>query len=299
MASRLTRTKEQVERRVLRLVDAFQKRAQATGNRLAEGRIGEVTVVLGYAEPGYGGLVADDVVIALGNWNRISRYREHAHPGDDLPARLGKRIEQAGADIQWSDEWDTCCRCGRAIRVSPDSYSWKRSYVVENDCEVSCGDCTLEDPASYLASLEGDESRAVTLDVDPAKHGYKRLPRDFESGFHQGQDDDPGAIAKALRARGVERFLFRVDDVGQFDVSFSAYVHESEVAGSPLGALVSAEEARGRSPSAGLKAALQDSARAEAAVPPGDGPIVVKLDVAEGKATAKRVSPEEFIDGEA
>lgn len=35
-------------------------------------------------------------------------------------------------------------------------------------------------------------------------------------------------VAKELQAKGIERFLFQLDSVGQFDGRWSVYVHESE-----------------------------------------------------------------------
>jgi hypothetical protein len=38
----------------------------------------------------------------------------------------------------------------------------------------------------------------------------------------------PAQVAKELRAKGISRFLFNIDDVGQFDSHWSVYVHEDE-----------------------------------------------------------------------
>ena len=51
----------------------------------------------------------------------------------------------------------------------------------------------------------------------------------FENGFHPGQNDDPKKIANKLEENGVSRYLFSVDDKGQFDIHFSVYVHSDEV----------------------------------------------------------------------
>jgi hypothetical protein len=42
------------------------------------------------------------------------------------------------------------------------------------------------------------------------------------------RNDDPHKVAKELRAKGISRFLFNIDDVGQFDSHWSVYVHEDE-----------------------------------------------------------------------
>lgn len=65
--------------------------------------------------------------------------------------------------------------------------------------------------------------------VDPSDHGFERLDVDFESGFHPGQDSDPSVIAEELESRGVERFLFEIESVGQFDASFCVWVDSEEI----------------------------------------------------------------------
>ena len=68
----------------------------------------------------------------------------------------------------------------------------------------------------------------MTFDVDPCDHGYKDTGVEYETGWHPGQTDDPEKIAKELRAKGVSRFLFKIDATGQFDTRWSVYVHEDE-----------------------------------------------------------------------
>lgn len=124
-----------------------------------------------YAEPGYG---PAKLGVLFANWNDITEYREGGVNGlgervkvDDVPSRVSDALEHAGYDIEWSDEWTTCGSCGKAVRTSANSYGWTRSYS-EQDGDVSCAACTLEDPAGYLEALEGNSDAAVTLDVDPA-----------------------------------------------------------------------------------------------------------------------------------
>ena len=81
----------------------------------------------------------------------------------------------------------------------------------------------------------GGRRRPRSPDIDPEDFGYVKANRDddayndsYECGWHPHQTDNPRIIADNLRNRGIERFLFRIDGVGQFDVAFSVYVHESE-----------------------------------------------------------------------
>lgn len=174
-----------------------------------------------YSEPGYTDPKRGGIYFA--NWNDISCYENGKREIlDDTMGRLAGALEKYGAEIEWSDKWQTCCQCGNAIRTNPDSYGWQPAYFMTEDGEV-CHNCVAEDPAAYLADLEGSDTKCWTLDIDPADHGYKLLEEGFENGLHPGQNDDPREIAKRLREQGIDRFVFRLNDVGQFDARFSVY----------------------------------------------------------------------------
>lgn len=96
--------------------------------RTARNEIDNMGFALHYGEPGYedpkhGVLFAD--------WNC-------------LPRGLDRILERAGYAIEWSDEWTTCSDCGHAVRIEPDSYCWKPSYV-ESDNKILCPECAPND----------------------------------------------------------------------------------------------------------------------------------------------------------
>jgi len=259
----------------------------------------EVRLVDGYAEPGYGGLDPEGAIVALGDWNNITRWDPESRQSvmlDSTPSRVGNLLEKAGVELEWSDEWTECAECGRAVRTQADSYSWTRSYV-ESDEGPVCEDCTLADPVDYLESLEGESNKAITLDVDPEEHGYVRIPERFENGLYGGQSADPRKIAQALEDVGCYRFIFRIDSVGQFDMRFSVYIHEDEMetlGANPEGtASYLAEEGNGVDPAEQMKRALANIP----AAPSGPGIAYTKVDLSTGTATTRRVSEEEFIEG--
>ena len=213
----MTDTQKRALGRAERAIEAAKSAAKGTTQAWAAE---DVRLVVGYAEPGYGG---DDALVAFANWNGRNCDR-----GDVMP-RLAKVLEKLGFECQWSDEWTECAECYRAIRTSPDCYSWKRSYV-ETDDGCVCEECTLKYAADYLESAEGRPDFAVTLGVDPGEHDYF-CPKDLseiDTGYHPGQDGDPRKVAKLLRARGIERFLFKLDSVGQFDGRWSVWIHDEE-----------------------------------------------------------------------
>lgn len=265
-------------------------------------RIEEMQVYVGYAEPGYGTLEGDDVIVT-GNFNAITRHdsrngQYHSVVMDDIAARAGKVLEKAGIAIEWNDEWTDCSGCNRLVRISADSYSWTPSYVM-GDCEVICAECVEEDPEEHLESLEGCPDKANTLaGIHPEEHGYICLG-EFERGYHPGQDDDPKLVAKALGDLGLERWLFNIDNVGQFDTRFSVWLHEDElkehgINQEELESLLE-RKAVGASVSEALKRAFDDASRKMGELP-GEGVKYAKLNE-DGTADVKIVSQEDFIKG--
>jgi hypothetical protein len=179
-------------------------------NRIFEDGSFDIMFAKEYAEPGYSNPAKG---ILFANWN------------DEPLKRLGDLAEKAGYAIEWSDEWSVCDDCGKAVRTSPNSYGWRRSYFDSEDGFL-CVECVRDDPSAYLESLEGNPRAAETLDIP--LDDYVQAGTNYEHGWHQGQNDSPDVIATSLRARGITRFLFKLDDVGQFDCRFSVYVHQDE-----------------------------------------------------------------------
>jgi hypothetical protein len=166
----------------------------------------------GYAEPGY---TDPDKAVLFANWNYF-------------PRGIDSILESYGYAIEWSDEWEVCEGCNKAVRTSPDSYGWQPSYALVNNCEIVCSDCLAKDAGEYLESLENNPHRALNMPaIDPSEYGYVKVEGDFESGWHPGQNDDPKTIFNRLTAQ-YPRLLFRVDGVGQFDLGFSVWSHPEE-----------------------------------------------------------------------
>jgi hypothetical protein len=250
----------------------------------------------GYAEPGY--TDPKSGVIAFNNWNSIDRWNPEntkSEKIDDAPSRLAAALEEAGVEIEWSDEWACCSDCGKAVRTSPNSYGWQRSYI-ETGCDVLCESCV--EPEEHLKDLEGDNQRCLTLtSIDPAEHGYVKLEGDFENGYHPGQDADPKVIGKSLRKMGIKRYLFVLDGTGQFDLSFSVWVHKDEWSEEREHQWRTAKK-DGPSPSEAMKKALQS-------VPPvevkkeGNTITVHKINAETGEVTTKEITPRDFVEGRA
>ena len=170
-----------------------------------------------YGEPGY---TDPDKGIVFANWNKV-------------PKLIGTWLEHHGYECEWSDEWtiDYDGRC-YAYRTSPDSYSWKRSYVYTDDGDIigkrdiDSGDMIDE----YIAYLLDSPTRCDTMDVDWTKYGFAKLNREeYESGWHDGQTDNPATILAEMRAAypGKE-FIFTLDESSQSYIRFSVYGRDKD-----------------------------------------------------------------------
>lgn len=284
-------TKKQLEK----IHSIIEKYARMAVTPMGRNRINEFQVhCKGYAEPGYD---AEGKPVVLGNWNTITAWDDVARKSDVLdagPSDCANALKKAGAELEWCDEWIDCGMCGRLVRTSGNCYGWTQAYV-EEDGEVTCRECickTKKSRVAYLESMENLDRKAVIIDIDPEKHGYVRLPMDFENGLYGGQADDPKVIAESLRKMGVTRFFFRIDSVGQFDMDFSVYVHKSEIEKARSGVVKSA----GADPAIAMRAALKEAPIAAAAVEKPGHVTMVKCHP-DGTATAKAVPSQEFIEG--
>ena len=276
---------------------AIIERAGDKATPAGQSRLSEIQLhVAGFAEPGY-----DDPksgIVASGNWNSISKWDEVQHTSvaiDDSPKRVGEALESMGVELEWSDEWEACAECGKLVRTQADSYGWKRSYW-ETDNGAICHECVIKSPAGYLGSLEGDVQSCVTLDLDLTTLGYTLIGDDYANGLYGGQCADPKAIGAALQKQGITRFVFRLYDVGQFDMHFSVYIHDSELPLLDKGAFDSAPKDAAEDPAILMQRGLQ---AASAIVRPAGAEGVQVIKVVGDQATASIVSPQDFIDGKA
>lgn len=285
--------KNELLERVERIIEAGRSSAKTSEGR---SQIDSITIATeGYTEPGY-----DDPrsgIIAFGNWNNVTRYDGHKfHVIDDAPGRVASLLEKLGVELDWSDEWTICEGCHKAVRTQANSYRWRASYADDGCGSILCHECINADPTDYLQSLEGDGRRCVTIDLDLEAAGYKLLAGDFENGLYGGQADRPELIAEALREQGVERFIFHLDSTGQFDLSFSVWVHEDEYDRIDKEQFETAPTAS-VDPAVLLQKALADASAKMAAT---EGQIkVAKCDLDSGTARVRAVSPEAWVRGEA
>jgi hypothetical protein len=165
---------------------------------------------------------------------------DYAEPGCDKPAKgilfanwnvfprnFDTLLEKAGYTVEWSDEWSQCEDCNRAVRTSPDSYGWKRYYVIYNDCEIICADCVKDDLNTYEEYLLNKHTKADTFDIDWSERGFTRFNDDsYENGLHAHQTDKPSDIIKQL-PKDCD-YLFAIPDVSQFYLTFDCWIRKRE-----------------------------------------------------------------------
>lgn len=171
----------------------------------------------------------DKPVVVVGNWNDVDKWDRELEKRvelSDLPKRLGDALERIGVELAWGDCTTTCDDCYKLLNTEPTHYGWQPHYAQVND-DTICQSCL--DAEEYLEDLEGGERCNRVASIHPEDHEYFPLAENLQRGFHSGMDADPTKIAKLLKGKGVERFLFNTDDVSQFYSTFSLWVHASEV----------------------------------------------------------------------
>ena len=275
--------------RAMRIIKAGKSVATKEG----QWRLEEIEIhTNGYSEPGYDDLSG---LIASGNWNSITKWVEGSETIlDDTPARVATLLERMGVDLIWSDEYDSCVKCGKVFRTSPDSYGWTRSYVDTEDGRY-CHECVSEDPESFLEDFENNPRKAWTLgyEIPLEDNGYVKVnEEEYCNGLHHGQTDNPEKIAIALRSQSIERFIFAIDSIGQFDMDFSVYVHESEVNKLNREELDNADIA-GPDPEEMFKKAMKSPGMKRSS----GGIVYNKIDLSDGSVESRVLSPQEFIEG--
>lgn len=235
----------------------------------------------GIAEPGYASPPSGIVIIA--NWNNPP---ENAALSD---------AEALGCEGFWGDEWRVCEDCQKLVRVQPDSHEWKPIYIQTGDGLIHCQDCILASDLAcelYLCSIEGNPLKNVSINLDPEKYGYVKILEDQQNGLYGGQSADPRVIAQSLREKEVTRFIFKIDSVGQFDLTFSTYVFEDEVKQANDGPIeTNAKEDPAVALERGLRAAAAQVGH------PVAGQVKIATIHGDGTATTRTLTNQEFIEG--
>ena len=146
------------------------------------------------------------------------------------------------------DEWMVDYDHGpaKAYRTQPDSYSWTPSVIYDDNGGYLTPDDDIE---TWIDWAHNDDRRCLLSDVygasDLEEVGFTKWDPDhegswrggqYETGWHEGQNDSPAAITEQIRhAHGDDvDIVFVIDEQSQFYVVWSAYIrptnYESEAA---------------------------------------------------------------------
>jgi hypothetical protein len=164
-----------------------------------------------YGESGYDN---PPTGILFANWN-------------DCPRWLQDGLERRGFALEWSDEW-VQTDAGKAYRCQRNSYGWRQSFVIFDDCTIIGHDEIKNDPSlqdEYVEKyLLNNPKRACTFDLDFAAMGFTQFNGTFESGWHPGQNDDPKEVLKRIQAELPNHdVVFSLDSSSQFDIAWTAW----------------------------------------------------------------------------
>lgn len=129
----------------------------------------------------------------------------------------------------FDDEIIICQNCGKACYAIPGYYGDPLSFIWACEDCLLCRDCFIEE--DNLDYFVDNASIALPEWAKPmlTDNNFSLLQCDYESGFHNGQDDDPKEILiKAQNAFPKKEFIFIIDGSGQFDINFSIYMRENK-----------------------------------------------------------------------
>ena len=176
-----------------------------------------------YGEPGYGD--SNTTVVIFGDWNKVDIGK---YP------RIEAACREAGIEMEWLDEWYVDHENGsKAWRTSGDSYFWQPSLAYGDGFVLTPDD----DVEEWIEWAVNDPSRCITRAMKPMNElveaGFQLWPDDderFESGLHQGMDDDPAKITDQIRDSFSDvpddaiDIIFYLSESSQFYVTFKALV---------------------------------------------------------------------------
>ena len=179
-----------------------------------------------YGEPGYSD---PEKGILFLDWNPISQ-------------RIQDYLEEQGYELEWSDEWIIDYEGSEgstAYRTSPDSYSWVSQIRLTDDGEILTPEHDVEEWLDYAKSTDHNQPHKALPDFitedQLAEAGYKLYEPEgypYETGFHQGQTDDPEQVYKNIEEDSntgdVESVVFQISEQSQFYTKWKAYYKNTE-----------------------------------------------------------------------
>jgi hypothetical protein len=149
---------------------------------------------------------------------------------NEVPDSLMEWVEKTfDIECHWEDEWTFCAECGKAIRISPDSYSWEPSFI-DLGGDYICKECIEVSEAIdfYKNTIKKALPEWILSDVEKEGfHCVEDICQIYESGFHSYQTDTPEkALEQCYEIFGKDDFLnkfdylFVITNRSQFSIGF-------------------------------------------------------------------------------
>ncbi len=163
-----------------------------------------------------------DITIIVTNWN-------------NMPSKFQDWIEDYFGDYVetlYEDEATTCSHCGDIISTTPQTYGHQVSYfVVPEWGEVLCRKCLENDESLCEDTIEVMHDQTVfpawfkgCLTGWIEESELFKAPKEYETGFHPGQNDNLKDALKQAATRHELLTIAVVTTASQFDVYWELLV---------------------------------------------------------------------------
>lgn len=178
----------------------------------------------------------DEPFVIMAGWEAIQELTKqyNADFDTDFTGEYSTDIlDENGIEWGFNDEYDTCSCCYKGIRTSPSSYSWKPDYWYDGDFGLICNECfngyeNIQE--QYLHEHINNPNKAIELlsERQLEELGFVKVNRDsYQSGLHQGMNDDPKAIFDSLQDK-YEEIVFTISMRSQFYIEFEVFGRNKE-----------------------------------------------------------------------
>lgn len=187
----------------------------------------DISYYPGISEKGY-----DDIPMLTANWNNPNLEKIY-HWGESFFKTCSIVPYVQEIQFDWDDEWTRCDHCYKAIRTSPDCYTWTPSYMWVSDYEILCRNCYKEF-IDELIEYNQNSFRPIYRDFLPmlTEKGFICYSSDeycqiFHTGLREGSNDDPKKIFQQIQEDlpGYE-IMFHINSMEQFDYRWSVYLRK-------------------------------------------------------------------------
>lgn len=158
--------------------------------------------------------------VVIGDWWSLDKDRNQSWP---IYGKVEDLLHKLDYECYFDDDYILCDDCYKYVATYPGYYGDMELPTID-DNEVTCPDCTRNNPESYIDSLVNDPDRANHLlsDEQLQEAGFKLVQSGFEIGLHSGQNDQPVIIFGQFNKQ-FDELLFSIDRTGQFDTHFSLW----------------------------------------------------------------------------